>query len=227
MHRRVRTLLVGRDQRRDLAVARRVPRRLSRGVAPGQLRLMRSSGGIMGADEARRFPARAALSGPAGGVVASRELARTPEARHGGRVRHGRHLDGRLPGDTRAVVDQRPAARRPAHCGTVGGRAHHRLRRRQHRQHRRRRRTRGRAGERGRRPGASVLRPRRPTHGDRRTHGAGTHGRRDPARRRLPRRPDSPRGPWRSSARRSVSDCVGQPRESSRSPRWRWRALCW
>ena len=50
--------------------------RLARDLERGQLRLMRSSGGIMGSAEARRFPARAVLSGPAGGVVACRELAR-------------------------------------------------------------------------------------------------------------------------------------------------------
>lgn len=50
--------------------------RLEKGVRPGRLRLMRSSGGIMSAAEASRFPARAAFSGPAGGVAATRALAR-------------------------------------------------------------------------------------------------------------------------------------------------------
>ncbi|MHC4512753.1 MAG: hydantoinase/oxoprolinase family protein [Planctomycetota bacterium] len=44
-------------------------------IKPGQLRLMRSSGGIMTAAEATTFPARAAFSGPAGGVAATRALA--------------------------------------------------------------------------------------------------------------------------------------------------------
>ncbi len=47
---------------------------LGRGVRPGRVRLMRSSGGIMPAAEAARFPARALLSGPAGGVMAARAL---------------------------------------------------------------------------------------------------------------------------------------------------------
>lgn len=50
--------------------------RLVPDIAPGQLRLMRSSGGIMAGEEAQRLPARAALSGPAGGVLASHRLAR-------------------------------------------------------------------------------------------------------------------------------------------------------
>lgn len=46
-------------------------RRLRTGVRPGTLRLMRSSGGAMSAAEAAEYPARAAFSGPAGGVVAA------------------------------------------------------------------------------------------------------------------------------------------------------------
>lgn len=49
--------------------------RLVGAVAPGRLRLMRSSAGIVSAAEAERFPARAMLSGPAGGVLATRALA--------------------------------------------------------------------------------------------------------------------------------------------------------
>ena len=45
-------------------------------VRPGELRLMRSSGGIMSAREAAEYPARAMFSGPAGGVIATRALAR-------------------------------------------------------------------------------------------------------------------------------------------------------
>ena len=44
-------------------------------VGAGSVRLMRSSGGVMADSEAEEFPARAALSGPAGGVDASRKLA--------------------------------------------------------------------------------------------------------------------------------------------------------
>ena len=49
--------------------------RLEQGTSPGRLRLMRSSGGIMPAAEASNFPARAIFSGPAGGVLAVRQLA--------------------------------------------------------------------------------------------------------------------------------------------------------
>ena len=50
--------------------------RLEPAVAPGSLRLMRSSGGVMSTPEAKEYPARAALSGPAGGVLACNQLAR-------------------------------------------------------------------------------------------------------------------------------------------------------
>ncbi len=50
--------------------------RLAAGLDDGALRLMRSSGGIMSSAEATRFPARAVLSGPAGGVLATRHCAR-------------------------------------------------------------------------------------------------------------------------------------------------------
>ena len=50
--------------------------RLHRDVRPGRLRLMRSSLGIMPAVEAVAHPARAVFSGPAGGVLATRQLAR-------------------------------------------------------------------------------------------------------------------------------------------------------
>jgi len=50
-------------------------RRLRGGVRPGTLRLMRSSGGAMSTREAVEYPARAAFSGPAGGIVASGLLA--------------------------------------------------------------------------------------------------------------------------------------------------------
>lgn len=50
--------------------------RLAAGVGAGQLRLLRSSLGIMPNDEATDFPARAMFSGPAGGVLATAQLAR-------------------------------------------------------------------------------------------------------------------------------------------------------
>ena len=50
--------------------------RLSTAVGNGQLRLLRSSLGIMSASEAAAFPTRAMFSGPAGGVLATAQLAR-------------------------------------------------------------------------------------------------------------------------------------------------------
>jgi N-methylhydantoinase A len=50
--------------------------RLQTGVGAGRLRLLRSSLGILPVDEARAFPARAMFSGPAGGVLATAQLAR-------------------------------------------------------------------------------------------------------------------------------------------------------
>jgi N-methylhydantoinase A len=47
---------------------------LSAAIAPGRVRLMRSSGGILPAAEATRFPARGVFSGPAGGVLAAHRL---------------------------------------------------------------------------------------------------------------------------------------------------------
>jgi len=56
--------------------------RLEAGVRPGRVRLLRSSGGILDLASARREPARALFSGPAGGVVASRALAKQVAAAH-------------------------------------------------------------------------------------------------------------------------------------------------
>lgn len=49
---------------------------LARGIGAGQLRLLRSSLGILPPAEAARFPARAMFSGPAGGVHATTQLAK-------------------------------------------------------------------------------------------------------------------------------------------------------
>ena len=54
----------------------RYTERLGGGIGPGQLRLLRSSLGIMPNAEAAHFPARAMFSGPAGGVLAAEQLAR-------------------------------------------------------------------------------------------------------------------------------------------------------
>lgn len=50
--------------------------RLAKGVRPGRVRLLRSSGGVLDLRVARREPARALFSGPAGGIVATRALCR-------------------------------------------------------------------------------------------------------------------------------------------------------
>lgn len=49
--------------------------RLGAGIGPGRLRLLRSSLGILPPAEAAAFPARAMFSGPAGGVLATAQLA--------------------------------------------------------------------------------------------------------------------------------------------------------
>lgn len=48
--------------------------RIAERLGRGRLRLLRSSTGILPTDEAKRFPARAMFSGPAGGVLASQRL---------------------------------------------------------------------------------------------------------------------------------------------------------
>jgi len=50
-------------------------RKLNEGVGRGRLRLLRSSLGILPTEEATAFPARAMFSGPAGGVLATMQLA--------------------------------------------------------------------------------------------------------------------------------------------------------
>ncbi|MFM1870649.1 MAG: hypothetical protein RL398_71 [Planctomycetota bacterium] len=63
----------------DAAIAPAVSRyttRLADSIGNGGLRLLRSSLGIMPPDEAARFPSRALFSGPAGGVLATEQLAR-------------------------------------------------------------------------------------------------------------------------------------------------------
>lgn len=57
-------------------VVGRYTRRVADGMGPGQLRLLRSSLGILPPAEAARFPARAMFSGPAGGVLATGQVAR-------------------------------------------------------------------------------------------------------------------------------------------------------
>ncbi|MGC6488454.1 MAG: hydantoinase/oxoprolinase family protein, partial [Planctomycetota bacterium] len=56
-------------------VVGRYTRKVAAAMGPGTLRLLRSSLGIMPPAEAATFPARAMFSGPAGGVLATRQVA--------------------------------------------------------------------------------------------------------------------------------------------------------
>lgn len=57
-------------------VVGRYTRRVADEMGPGTLRLLRSSLGILPPEEAAQFPARAMFSGPAGGVLATRQVAK-------------------------------------------------------------------------------------------------------------------------------------------------------
>ncbi|MEC7725161.1 MAG: hydantoinase/oxoprolinase family protein, partial [Planctomycetota bacterium] len=57
-------------------VVGRYTSRVAKDMGPGTLRLLRSSLGILPPEEAARFPARAMFSGPAGGVLATRQVAK-------------------------------------------------------------------------------------------------------------------------------------------------------
>ena len=63
-------------------VVGRYTQRIAAAMGPGTLRLLRSSLGILPPQEAARFPARAMFSGPAGGVLATRQLAASMGLRH-------------------------------------------------------------------------------------------------------------------------------------------------
>jgi N-methylhydantoinase A len=54
----------------------RYTKRVAKGIGNGSLRLLRSSLGILPPNEAAEFPARAMFSGPAGGVLATAQVAR-------------------------------------------------------------------------------------------------------------------------------------------------------
>ena len=126
--------------------------------------VMRSSGGVASVDEAAAHPAWALVSGPGRGR--RRRGARRrgwPGFDERDLVRHGRHLDRRLP-------DRRRRRRARSTERGVGGLpgpapdgrpAHRRRRRRLDRLARRRRRAARRAGERRRGSRAGLLRPRR------------------------------------------------------------------
>ena len=107
--------------------------------------VMQSNGGVCGLDEAAAHPARLLLSGPAGGVAAV-VAAGNPRC---DQLRHGRHVDRRLPDPGRRGRAQRRApGRRPAAAPPAARHPHRRRRRRQHRLARPRRCAAGGAAER-------------------------------------------------------------------------------
>lgn len=63
-------------------VVGRYTRKVADSMGPGTLRLLRSSLGILPPAEAAQFPARAMFSGPAGGVLAARQVAAGMGLRH-------------------------------------------------------------------------------------------------------------------------------------------------
>ena len=194
-------------------VAGRYLRRLGRSAAERGLPepdVMQSSGGVCALAEAAAHPVRLLLSGPAGGVAA----VVGPRRPRGGQLRHGRHVDRRLPhprrrGRALVAADRR----RPARARAARRHPHRRRGRRHHRLARRGRRAAGRAAERGGRSRAGCLRPRRPpADGDRRERRPRT-ARPDGAdrRRAAPRRGGRADGAARGRRRRS-GRCARPPR---------------
>ena len=93
-----------------------------------RLMFMQSSGGLTAAD---LFQGKdAILSGPAGGVVAAVETARLAGFAQGHRLRHGRHLDRRLPLRRRIRARLRDRGRRRQDARADDAHPHRRRRRR-------------------------------------------------------------------------------------------------
>ena len=137
--------------------------------------VMRSSGGVATLEEAAAHPALVARLRPGGGR--GRRGARRAAGGHRERdlVRHGRHVDRRLPDRRRRRRADDRARRRRASAPPADRRPPHRRRRRRlDRLARRGRRAARRARERRRRPGPGLLRARR--------HAADGHRREPPAR---------------------------------------------
>ena len=75
--------------------------------------ICQSSGGLMSVGRAGEMPIRTALSGPAAGVVGAVAAGARCRPQRSHHVRHGRHLDGRLPRPRRQGGDGvRPQRRR-------------------------------------------------------------------------------------------------------------------
>ena len=95
---------------------------LARAGIGATLHLLQSSGAMMSATVARRRPLAMAISGPAGGVAASRFLARTASSPQRHRLRHGRDDHGRLPDRRWPGREPVPApARRATRAAALGG----------------------------------------------------------------------------------------------------------
>ena len=142
-------------------VVDRYLQKLSRSVAPCPVVVMQSSGGTIGAAQARRRAVNLLLSGPAGGLAAARHVGVDDQSAQPADVRHGRHVDrrrarGRSPHDHERRIDRTLSGRR-----ADGGHSHDRIRRRLDRVPRHRGCV-ARGSTIGRRkPGTRVLRPRR------------------------------------------------------------------
>ena len=121
--------------------------------------IVRSDGGLMSIARASDSPAHTMLSGPAGGVSGAAFVAGLAGASQRAGVRHGGHLDRRLPGARRCAHDL--PADDPGllpHQGAVGGGPQRRGRGRLDRPRAHDRGVAGRAAERGGGAGAGLLR---------------------------------------------------------------------
>ena len=152
---RVRARVDDRDRRvprpgRRRATCARSPSGAPTPGLPAPL-VMRSSGGVAELEEAAAHPAVALVSGPAAGVVGAARGRARGGLRERDRVRHGRHVDRRLPDRRRRGRAHVRARRRRLSGPAADGRhPHGRRRRRLDRLARRGRRAARRAGERGR-----------------------------------------------------------------------------
>ena len=77
-------------------VVERYLSRLSEAVAPSRVIVMQSSGGTIGAAQARRRAVNLLLSGPAGGIAAARHVGTTIGRTRSADLRHGGHVDRRV-----------------------------------------------------------------------------------------------------------------------------------
>ena len=182
------------------------------------LAIMTSNGGSLPAPRVEAMPVLSMLSGTGSGRDRGRPCRVCGRLSRSHHVRHGRHVDRRVPGARRHVRhdDGRPR-RRVSDQDPADRHQFDRRRRGQHRRARHRRLSHGRSaiGRRGARP--RLLRPRRHrADHHRRQRGAGTPRRRPAARRRDRARPRGSAGRHHGTgARRSASVA------------WRWRkAFC-